>query len=502
MRHPHFLKETVLKRVVLHLILYLTLFFVFLSAWIFFFSFKLPSPSVEPEETFFLEGVRLFDPGKNSFSNLDLRFQNAKIESVDASSSGSPNSEFANMIVTPGLTDMHAHLPPNNLLDLIPYFSLLYLSHGVTTLRIAGDIDGTSVPYAKNGISKDDFFGPRIFSCDAFVTSGPPRWKNSIVVNSPEEAAQAVLTLKSKGADCIKSYENLTVPMIRAVVEAANKENLTVLGHVPFGLTYEQAAIPDVQHFHGIPRPEWILKNNVVNRVSDWDRVDDKLLNDIVDFSVKNGIANTPTLVASERLLLYRDYESAVLQPSVLLMPRFFREVVWNPSSGIPAYRNLDSSYLTESVEKSLFKKLKLLLKLFRAGAKLRIGTDAQQPFVIPGDGVQREMILFHQAGIPSEAVWKIATIDANENLKNENSFQIEKGISPDLLVFRKDPVKNLENLSSLYAVIARGKLYRKKDLDLLAQAHRNRFNDPIYETISMFLGRIALEKQTKDFKH
>ncbi|TGM07226.1 hypothetical protein EHQ76_04970 [Leptospira barantonii] len=490
-----------MKRFVLHLILYITLLFLFLFVWIFYFVFKIPSPSVQPDETFVLEGVRLFDPGKKSYSNLDLRFQDSKIVSIN-DSVNPPNSEFANMIVTPGLTDMHAHLPPNNLLDLIPYFSLLYLSHGVTTLRIAGDIDGTSVPYAKNGIFKNDFFGPRILSCDAFVTTGPPRWKNSIVVNSPEEAAQAVITLKSKGADCIKSYENLNVPMIRAVVEAANKENLTVLGHVPFGLTYEEAAIPDVQHFHGIPRPEWVSKNNVVNRVSDWDRVDDRLLNDIVNFSVRNRIANTPTLVASERLLLYRDYNSAISQPSILLMPRFFREIVWNPSSGIPAYRNLDVSYLNETVEKALFKKLKLVLKLFQAGAKLRIGSDAQQPFVVPGESVQGEMVLFHKAGIPSEDVWKIATVDANENLKNQDSFHIEKGFSPDLLVFRKDPVKNLENMSSLYAVVARGKLYRKKDLDLLVKAHQDRLNDSIYENISMFLGRIALEKQTRDFKH
>lgn len=487
----------------MHLALYLALLSLFLFVWIFFFILKIPSAPVQPNETFILEGIKLFDPAKKSFKTLDLRFQDSKIDSANSSENSikSPNSEFADMIVTPGLTDMHAHLPPNNLLDLIPYFSLLYLSHGVTTVRIAGDIDGTGVPYAKNGISKNDFFGPRIFSCDAFVTAGTPRWKNSIVVHSPEEAAQAVLTLKSKGADCIKSYENLNASMIRSIVETAAKEDLTVLGHVPFGLTYQEAAIPDVQHFHGIPKPEWVLKNNVVNRVSDWEQVNDELLNDIVDFSVKNKIANTPTLVSSERLLLYKDYESAILQPSVLLMPRFFREVVWNPVSGIPAYRNLDSEYLDESVEKALNKKFKLLLKLFQAGAKLRIGTDAQQPFVVPGESVSREMILFHKAGIPSEDVWKIATIEANENLKNTDSFRIEKGSSPDLLVFRKDPTKNLENLTSLYAVISRGKLYRKKDLDLLVQAHRNRFSNVVYENVSLFLGRIALEKQTKDFK-
>ncbi|WP_167881135.1 amidohydrolase family protein [Leptospira gomenensis] len=464
-------------------------------------TFRTPAPTSKPDTDFVLKGILVFDPKTNRFDRLDLRFENSKIAEVSDSSS-STNSEFSNMTATPGLADMHAHLPPNNLLDLIPYFSLLYLSHGVTVLRVAGDIDGTSVPYAKDGISKNLFFGPKIFSCDAFVTAGIPRWKNSIVVESPEQAAQAVRTLEAKGADCIKSYENLTVPMIRALVKSAQERNLTVLGHVPFGLTYEEASIPDVQHFFGVPRPDSIEKNTVVHRGSDWENVDEKLLNDIVIFSKLNRIANTPTLVASERLLSFLDYDSALLQPSVLFMPRFFREIVWNPIHGIPAYRNLDPAYLRENVEKALRKKMRLVYKLFQAGAELRLGSDTQQPFVVPGDSLQREMKLFQKAGIPSEEVWNLATIKAHESLKNFDSFRIRPGTSPDLLLFRKNPVSNLENLSSLYAVVAQGRLYRKKDLDLLLEEHKRRFENPIYETISFWLGKIVLEKQTKEFQN
>ncbi|TGK23346.1 hypothetical protein EHO98_05460 [Leptospira stimsonii] len=464
-------------------------------------SLSFPVIEIHPRTDFILDQVRVFDPDRKNVSKLSLEFRNNRIFKIRKDQPDN-EAEFAGMTVTPGIVDMHAHLPPHNLLDLIPYFSLLYLSHGVTSIRIAGDIDGTAVPYARKGIEEEKFFGPKIVSCDAFVTSGVPRWKNSIVVNSPEEAKKAVYDLKKKGADCIKSYENLSVPMIRAIVETANKEGLPVIGHVPYGMTYEESNIPDVQHFFGIPRPQTLEKDSVLNRGSDWGEVNEKLLNDIVHHSTKHGIANTPTLVASERLLLFSDYESAKKDPAVSLMPRFYREVVWNPEIGIPAYRGIGKEYLKKHVQGALTKKKTLLRKLYQAGATLHLGSDAQQPFVVPGASLHQEMRLFREAGIPAMDVWKMATVDANRSIGSESSFSLMEGASPDLLIFKEDPTNDLTKTSSLYAVVSRGKLYLKKDLDFLVQEFQEQQSKLLFEQISLFLGKLALEKQTKEFKH
>ncbi|AOP34677.1 hypothetical protein A0128_12930 [Leptospira tipperaryensis] len=464
-------------------------------------SLSYPVIGIYPKTDFVLDHVRVFDPDRKSFSRLSLEFRNNRIFKIRKGKQES-SAEFSGMTVTPGIVDMHAHLPPHNLLDLIPYFSLLYLSHGVTSIRIAGDIDGTAVPYAKKGIEEGTFFGPKIVSCDAFVTSGVPRWKNSIIVNSPEEASEAVRALKKKGVDCIKSYENLSVSMIRALVETANKEGLPVIGHVPYGMTYEESKIPDVQHFFGIPRPQSLEKDSVLNRGADWGDVNEKLLNDIVKFSIENKIANTPTLVASDRLLLFSDYESAKKDSAVALMPRFYREVVWNPEIGIPAYRGIKKEYLKDHVQSAILKKKSLLRKLFLAGATLHLGSDAQQPFVVPGASLYQEMNLFQEAGIPPYDVWKMATVDSNRAIGNEASFSIQEGASPDLLIFREDPTTDLTKTSSLYAVVSQGKFYLKKDLDFLVQEFREQQSKLLFEQLSMFLGKLALEKQTKEFKH
>ena len=88
----------------------------------------------------------------------------------------------------PGLVDLHAHLPPDNALRLTPLAGLLYLAHGVTSIRDAGDIDGTAIPAARRAFADGHHPGPRVFACGPFVGGGPPRWRNTIVLERPEDA--------------------------------------------------------------------------------------------------------------------------------------------------------------------------------------------------------------------------------------------------------------------------------------------------------------------------
>jgi len=79
------------------------------------------------------------------------RRAHATIEVADGSIAGisdtqaAPPSEFAGCFALPGLIDMHVHLPPDNALKLTQGAALLYLLHGVTSIREAGDLDGTAV---------------------------------------------------------------------------------------------------------------------------------------------------------------------------------------------------------------------------------------------------------------------------------------------------------------------------------------------------------------------
>jgi cytosine/adenosine deaminase-related metal-dependent hydrolase len=97
---------------------------------------------------------------------LDIEIVNGVIASIETSVSDEPTG-----YVTPGLVDMHTHLPSDNPMRLAGLFGLLYLAHGVTTIRDTGDMDGTGVTAARQAFARTGA-GPRIVSAGSFV-GGP-----------------------------------------------------------------------------------------------------------------------------------------------------------------------------------------------------------------------------------------------------------------------------------------------------------------------------------------
>ncbi len=69
-------------------------------------------------------------------------------------------------------------------------------------------------------------------------------------------------------------------------------------------------------------------------------------------------------------------------------------------------------------MQRAFDKKKELLRRLYEAGADILIGTDVQQPFIVPGASVQQEMKIFVEAGIPLNDVWEIVTRKAGQELR------------------------------------------------------------------------------------
>jgi len=148
-------------------------------------------------------------------------------------------------------------LPPDTALDLTEYIGLLDLLHGVTTVREAGDLDGSAVDAAQ--VAYDDGKAmPRITSCGPFVGGPNPRSENAIVMESPDQAPAILDRLRREGRTCIKIYDDLDQARIRALVSAAAAVGIAAIGHVPYGMTLEEAALPDTQHLMGVASPDSI----------------------------------------------------------------------------------------------------------------------------------------------------------------------------------------------------------------------------------------------------
>ncbi|MBV8031584.1 MAG: amidohydrolase family protein [Betaproteobacteria bacterium] len=369
---------------------------------------------------------------------------------------------YRGCFVLPALTDMHTHLAPHNLFDLIPLWLLTYLTHGITTIRDAGDVDGTSVREYHDGIRGGRFIGPRSFPAGPFIVKGETRWTNVIQVNEPADAEGVARELVRRGMKCMKIYENLTVEEIAALERAASQHGLNTLGHVPTRLGIEEAKLRDAQHFFGVAPPASLPRDHVLDRLVFWDAVDEKRIDTVVRSAVEGGLANTPTLVVAERLLA-AGATGFLEEPSLELLPRFYRDVVWHPHHGLPAYRRPDAARVAR-IQRAMDKKFVLVRRLYEAGAPLRIGTDLQA-YVVPGDALHKEMSLFQQAGIPAQVVLKMATRDAAMALGLDDLGVIRKGAIADLLVCSSNPGEDLGALKSMRAVAHGGALYPAEDL-------------------------------------
>src|SRR5215216_4524489 len=397
-------------------------------------------PPIAAKGKFQLDGVTIVNPMQDRRANATIEVSGGAIAAILDTQGPGPR-DFAGCFALPGLVDMHVHLPPDNALRLTPSAALLYLQHGVTTIREAGDLDGTAVAAARR-LERDGAHPvPRLFSCGPFVGAGKAGFKNTILLEdaSAHAADAAAVRVKATGATFLKFYEGLTEPMIRALEQACARHGLKMMGHVPAGISYEDARIAEVQHFFGVPLPQTLERDTLVNRSCDWHAVDERRMDEIVEVTLKYGIANTPTIVTNQRMLSYLDYDAMRRRPEMRNVPPFYLDVIWHPERGRASNR-MQPDYLERQVTLAVKKKQQLAKKLFDAGAQLYLGTDVAQPFVVPGASLQEEMVLFAKAGIAVEQVWKLATRDAGERLGMPGLGRIETDAPADILLFRRDP--------------------------------------------------------------
>ncbi|MEO1657684.1 MAG: amidohydrolase family protein [Pseudomonadota bacterium] len=465
------------------------------SVWL-WQTFQLPAPPEPTTTGFVLSDVVIINPMIDRSAPTSLTVSDGVISLQTNKGDLSTLDVFSGRYVLPGFIDMHTHLPGDNALKLTQHYGLLHLAHGVTTIRDAGDIDGTAVPAARALIADGGLF-PDLISCGPFVSSGVSVWPNSVQYTHTEQAPQVVAAIAAAGHGCIKSYEGLTPQLISALVAAASAEGLHVIGHVPIDFTIEQAGVPDVQHFFGVPEPSTLGGESVVYRNGDWSGVDEERLRTVVTSIIASGIKNTPTMTTLQGFLGFAHYtEASALSDQV--MPSFYSAIVWNPKSGLPVYRDLPTDRFAGAAE-ALRKKQALAKRLSDGGAILHIGTDVGQPFTAPGVSFWREMRLFEEAGISAEQVLAYATNVAGASLGADVGV-IADGAPADFLVFREDPTKSLDALESLEAVVLNGQLFTKAELDKAVYASLAHYEAWPMRSIARSAAQRTIDETAKNF--
>ncbi len=386
--------------------------------------------------------------------------------------------------VLPGLIDMHVHIPP----PCRELCNVLFLAHGVTTVRETGDADGSTWG-GRRRIRSGRVPGPRIFASGPVLDGAPPFLPTSWVVRDAAAARAAVHTLADRGADCIKIHHKLSAEALAAVRLAARTRGLRVVGHIPGAVPFERAYVWDVQHLDGlVPYPQ--PGETVLDNQRRWRDLADARIDSYVRTSVEQELVHTPTLVTAEALLWLLD-PGRPDDPAVRCMPRYIRDAAWSREH-MPLFRRFSDEAL-RLMEQALARNLEVVRRLHAARVRLHLGTDtAGMPFVVPGASLHEELRLMVRAGLALEDAWAAGTRAAGASLRLPGLGTIQEGAPADLAVFREDPTRDLAALDTLVGVVAAGRFYSREYLEDALARHRACFERPLYDRLSTALVRLG----------
>ncbi len=129
---------------------------------------------------------------------------------------------------------------------------LLFVANGVTTVRNMWGNPAIDT-FAKE-IDLGRALGPHIYSTGPITDGNPPVWEGSRIVETREQAEEAVRSDKQAGYIAIKVYNRLSKDAYAAIVAAAGQQGLPVVGHEPIavGLSGAIAARQhSIEHLQG-----------------------------------------------------------------------------------------------------------------------------------------------------------------------------------------------------------------------------------------------------------
>jgi imidazolonepropionase-like amidohydrolase len=428
------------------------------------FSLRAP-PAGGPAPGAALSGLVLVEPGGARRSGVTLVARDGRIASLGPDGGAGASDRYAGRFLLPGLVDLHVHHPPAAALGQRGLFALLFLAHGVTSVRDLGVFD-LSLESHRGRIERGERLGPRVFRCGRLLDGDPPGWPGARVVRSPADADAAVAAAARDGADCVKVYNGLDERSFAAVRAAAGARGLRVVGHVPWAVAFERLERVEVQHLMGL--------------ADDWPSATPERIRAYVAHSAAHGLSHLPTLVAFERAARLEDAEAALRDPAARLLPRVFRELLWSPGRN-PLVFALNPGVPWGQLGARVELMQRAVRALHAAGVPVLAGTDAMNPFVVPGASLHEELRLLAAAGLGAEGALLAATRGAGEVLGVPGLGRLEPGAPADAALFREDPTRDLAALASLEAVIAGGRLVPREALLEAAAAQRAHFDRAPY---------------------
>lgn len=399
-----------------------------------------------------IRGVRWFDaPAARMRGPADVWLADGRIAEVVAPGTlkTTPDRvvDGSGRTLIPGLWDMHAHMWPNG--------GLMHLAGGVTNVRDPGN-QNADLLRMRQRIGRGEIPGPAIFPSGLIEGKSPFNLRMGFVVADLQAGLDAVDWYAAHGYNAVKLYNSIQPDWVKPLAARAHALGLRVTGHVPAFMRAEdvvRAGYDELTH---------------INQV-------------MLNFLVKPG-DDTRTLVRFERvgadaqaldlkspkarafIKLLKD-RGTVVDATAMTFEAMFTQTQGQPNPVTAEYANhlpvlwrrglrvaemdLEGAKL-KAYRASYERMLQMIVALHRAGVTLVTGTDG-----LAGLGLQRELALYVQAGIPAPEVLRIATLNG-ARIAGQGAMRrrIERGYEADLVLLDGDPAKDIAALRKASLVI------------------------------------------------
>jgi imidazolonepropionase-like amidohydrolase len=405
-----------------------------------------------------IRNVRLFDPKAQALTvPLSVVVSGNRIASIQAAdspaSSGETIIEGAGGTLVPGLYEMHAHTSQEG--------ALLNLMAGVTSMRDMGN-NNEVLAALIDRIQAGTIAGPRITRTGFIEGKSPYSSNNGKLVNSQQEAIDAVRWYAARDFWAIKSYNSMNPEWVPAMVAEAHRLGLKVAGHVPAFTNADAmigAGFDELTHINQLMLG-WVIQPTedtrtlfrltALKRLPGLDLASERVQR-TVNAMVTRKVPIDVTLGIHENLLLNRDGQ----------VPRGAVDYIEHMPIG--TQRGLKQAWIDTSAPgddaayRGAYDKIVQTIRmLHERGVMIVPGTDTGGSFTF-----HRELELYQDVGMTPPQILTRATWDMARYLGQDQQLgSIEKGKLADFFLVPGDPTKDLKAIKRIAMVVKDGTFY------------------------------------------
>ncbi|MCI0351405.1 MAG: amidohydrolase family protein [Acidobacteriales bacterium] len=432
--------------------------------------------TIVPDQTVLISGERIVRIGNSGKGKVPTGYT-----AIDASG----------RYLLPGLWDMHVHLaglsadPAWSKQLLVP----LLVAHGITGVRDMGG-DLAVLKSWRAEIRAGVYLGPEIVAA-GLMLNDQAFDPNVRVIASPSDVEASIAAIKKQGADFVKVMSGLSAESFDAIVKSAKKHHLPLAGHVPPSVSLQQASASRMRTVEHILYGGFLLAASddepklrdrlaaafQTGRILDIGRVLDdaertynpQRASAMWQELKKNGTAVVPTLVSVQTLATM----DRVLEPGPYsqYLPQYL-VAAWSKQKA----QARASTDRLGWYKKELSRELKIVGELQRAGVLLLAGSDALDPYDLPGESLHRELELMVQAGLTPNEALQTSTLNPAIVLGRLNDLgTVSPGKFADLVMLDDNPLDEITNTRKISGVFLRGKFLSRSQLDSMLETVRRR---------------------------